>query len=198
MKKQTKTQQIRNKSVINKGVKAAAVLAFAPLALTGCPTTIEYRDVPGPEVPTYPEITIPIRLWTGTMYLKCPGDLMNESSSKINAAATEAEGFVSDGTVEKSKIISLLSNKTVTIEVKKDGYPSAIQADDSYTIYVNYSRVQNSDVIIDAFKMSDEIFSALKKLSTRYQDEISQAKIMGDAKNIVRLAFAKAPVTLFG
>jgi hypothetical protein len=48
MKKQTKPQQNRNKPVINKGVKAAAVLALAPLALTGCPTEIEYRDVPGP------------------------------------------------------------------------------------------------------------------------------------------------------
>jgi hypothetical protein len=47
MKKQTKTQPRRNNPVINKGVKAAAVLAFAPLALTGCPTEIEYRDVPG-------------------------------------------------------------------------------------------------------------------------------------------------------
>jgi hypothetical protein len=46
MKKQTKTQPRRNNPVINKGVKAAAVIALAPLALTGCPNpTVEYRDV---------------------------------------------------------------------------------------------------------------------------------------------------------
>jgi hypothetical protein len=147
---------------------AAAFMLLA--AAASCDTTTSET----PE--TYPDITIPVRLWTGTMYLKCPGDLMNASASKINGAAIEMEGFASDGTVEKNKLIDLLSNKTVTIEVKKDGYPSATQADDSYTIYVGYNRVQNGDTLIGINKMSDEIFSALKKLSTRYQNETSQAK----------------------
>jgi hypothetical protein len=155
----------------------AAAAAFIPLAIS-CPPEVETKEVEVIKevekevpVPTYPEITIPVRLWTGAMYLKCPGDLMNESSSSINAAVTETEGYASDGSVSKNRIMNLVENKTVTIEVKKDGYPSAKEAEDSYTIYVDHNRVKNSDVLIGINKMSDEIFSALNKLGVRYESE---------------------------
>jgi predicted PilT family ATPase len=133
------------------------------------------------------------------MYLKCPGDLMNESSSKINGVMIGIEGYFLEGSMQKNKITNLLSNKTVTIELKNDGYPSAKEAQDSYTIYVNYSRVQNSDNTIGVNTLFSEIVTALIKLEERHEEEIlAKVEIMdkqfGDAKNMS----ARVPGTVFG
>ncbi|MDR1251971.1 MAG: hypothetical protein LBK62_07365 [Treponema sp.] len=167
MKKQTKTQQIRNNPVINKGVKAAAVLAFAPLALTGCPTTIEYRDVPGPEVlvPTYPEITIPVRVWTSTMYLKCPGDLMNASASKINDVILSIETAL-NGDSAKSEITNLLSNNDVSIIVKNDGSVENCQKTGSFAMTINYQWLlasSNEDIGDTIVPVFGEMISGMAK-----------------------------------
>jgi hypothetical protein len=199
MKKQTKTinqnsavktpRPKRAGKLLSLGLGVATV--FTPLAATGCQMETEYVDVP---VPTYPEITIPVRLFGKTMNVVCPGNLIGESYTKINDGMIEIEGYLPEGSGNRNKIINLLSSKTVTIEVKKDGYPSAIQADDSYTIHVGYNRVQNSDTMIDFNKMSDEILVALEFLYIRYEDEISQAKVMqfDYEKNTIYITLAKA------
>jgi hypothetical protein len=156
-----------------------ALLAAALTLLTACPTEPETKEiikeveVPGPEIPgpTYPEITIPIRLFGETMNVVCPGDLMSESYTKLNDTMIDIEGAFLDGSIQKNKITNLLSNKTVTIEVKKDGYPSAIKAENSYTIYVDHNRIKNSDVVIGINTLLDEICSALIGLDDRYEDE---------------------------
>jgi hypothetical protein len=161
---------------------ALLAAAFTPLVIS-CPTEVETKEVevikevekevPGPEVqvPTYPEITIPVRLFGETMNVVCPGNLMGESYTKINSAMIEIEGAIPEGSVHRNNVTNLLANKTVAIEVKKDGYPSAIEAENSYTIYVDYNRVENSDTIIGINKMLDEIFNALLMLNNRYESE---------------------------
>jgi hypothetical protein len=156
-----------------------ALLAAALTLLTACPTEPETKEiikeveVPGPEipVPTYPEITIPVRLFGETMNVVCPGNLMGESYTKLNGAMIEIEGTLPEGGT-KNRIINLLSNKTVTIEVKNDdSFSAAVKAEDSYAVSVTYGRVQNSDETIGILTMTDEILSALSGLGDRYKDE---------------------------
>jgi hypothetical protein len=186
MKKQPKTIS-RNNPVINKGVKAAAVLALAPLALTGCPTEIEYRDVPGLEVlvPTYPEITIPVRLWTGTMYLKCPGDLMNASSSKINDVILVMEAAL-NGHSAKNEITSLLSGNDVSIIVNNGGAVENCQKTGPFAMTINYQwllasgNVDIGDAMLPVF---GEMMSEMAKEKSIRFDYV---------KNTVYITLAKA------
>jgi hypothetical protein len=183
MKKQTKTSTTAGARAIGRKIRAGTMAGFvaaALLAATGCPTEVEYK-----EVPTYPEITIPVRLLDKTIDVKCPGDLINESYSKINDVALLIEG--GNSVSRQNKIISLLSNKTVTLGVNRDDNSELKEASDSYTMSVGYEWLTNTGNIDTGIKLRD----TLLVLYDRYDEEENQiskaAENSDSAKDPVRM-----------
>jgi hypothetical protein len=106
---------------------AAAFMLLA--AAASCDTT---------EVPTYPEITIPIRFFSETMNIVCPGNLMDESYTKILGAITYLEDFFNSNAIVKGEYNALLSGNEVKIAVKSDNSVADYEKTDSFTMAINY------------------------------------------------------------
>jgi hypothetical protein len=158
----------QSKKINNVLSAAAAVLlallaAGTPLAVTGCPVETEYVTE-YKEVPTYPEITVPVRLVGKSIQVKCPGNLLSDSYSKIDAAIYDIEIFVETQAPLKNRLFNFLSaNNDVQITVKNDGSVQDCERFESKTILVNYEwLVSTSTVANDIF---DKIFIALNTMA---------------------------------
>jgi hypothetical protein len=167
------------------GKVLAAVLTgtavFTPLALSGCPTELEYRDV---LVPTYPEITIPIRFFSETMNIVCPGNLMDESYTKILGAITYLEDFFNGNAIVKGNYNALLSGNEVKIVVKNDNSVANCEKTDSFTMTINYQWLLASNdtdigVVISPVFTEMMVDAGISKANDLQFDDARQAIRLG-------------------
>jgi hypothetical protein len=192
MKKQTKTinqngavktpRPKRAGKLLSLGLGVATV--FTPLAATGCKMETEYVDVP---VPTYPEITIPIRFFNETMDVTCPGNLMDESYTKLNDVMLLIETAL-NGEPAKNSNINLLHNNDVKIIVKNDGSVANCEKTGPFAMTINYQWLLASS--------NGDIGDAMLSVFAEMMSEMAKAKgILFDyKKNTVYITLAKAVI----
>jgi hypothetical protein len=181
MKKQTKTinqhgavktpRPKRAGKLLSLGLGVATV--FTPLAATGCKMETEYVDVP---VPTYPEITIPIRFFSETMDVTCPGDLIGESYTKINGAIVYMEAELTIDVISRNKILNLLSTNDVKIIVKNDGSVENCQKTGPFAMTMDYQWLKTSNVSVIGDIMIDTLRDTFAKAKDIQLDKVAQER----------------------
>jgi tRNA U54 and U55 pseudouridine synthase Pus10 len=161
-----KTQRAKRAGQMLSAVMAGAAV-FTPLAVaTGCKMETEYVDVP---VPTYPEITIPVRLFDKTMNVVCPGNLIGESYTKLNGAMPQTEEHLNSNLTNKNKITIFLSNNDVSIIVKTDGSVATCERiSGSFSIAVSYQWLLANSTI------NDNIETAIMSILLAMESEIAK------------------------